>query len=76
MDIVKLMLTQPSKEKALMELAKVNLTLRETELVKMIYFDGLTSEEVAEKMDISVSTVCKCKKKANIKCKAVFQEDA
>lgn len=74
MDIVKYVLTQPSKEKALNELAKVNLTLRETELVHLLYFDGLTSEEAAEAMNVSVSTVSKCKKRANNKCKAVFED--
>ena len=74
MDIVKYVLTQPSKEKALNELAKVNLTLRETELVHLLYFDGLTSEEAAEAMNVSVSTVSKCKKRANNQSKAVFED--
>lgn len=74
MDIVKNILTQPSKERAQSELAKVNLTLREERVAELIYFDGLTLEQTAEVMDASVSSISNWKKKVHGKCKAVFED--
>lgn len=74
MDIVRSVLKQPSKEKASAELEKVNLTLVETEIARLIYFDGLTIEKVAEIRGVSVSTINRCKNRVDRKCRVVFDE--
>lgn len=47
MDIVKAVLTQPSRAKALRALEAVNLTIKEAQILQSIYLDGLTAEETA-----------------------------
>lgn len=74
MDIVKAVLTQPSRAKALRALEAVNLTLKEAQILQSIYLDGLTAEETAERLYMSASNVNKCKKKAKEKCEKVFIE--
>lgn len=72
--IVKTMLQQPNKECAIKSLDKVNLMVKERAVLSYIYFDGLTAEQTAEEMDVSVSAVCKWKKIAVQKCAVVFME--
>lgn len=74
MDIVKAVLTQPSRAKALRALEAVNLTLKEAQILQSIYLDGLTAEETAERLYMSASNVNKIKQKAKQKCKKVFSE--
>lgn len=74
MDIVKAVLTQPSRAKALRALEAVNLTLKETEILYYIYLDGLTAEETADRLYMSASNVNKIKQKAKQKCEKVFSE--
>lgn len=73
--IVKSILQQPNKECAAQALDKVNLTVRERDVLRFIYFDGLTAEQTAEAMDVSVSAVCKWKRAAVRKCAVVFSEN-
>ena len=74
MDIVKAVLTQPCRAKALAALGAVNLTLKETEILYYIYLDGFTAEETAERLYMSASIVNKIKQKAKQKCEKVFNE--
>lgn len=74
MDIVKAVLTQPCRAKALAALGVVNLTLKETEILYYIYLDGLTAEETADRLYMSASNVNKIKQKAKQKCEKVFNE--
>lgn len=74
MDIVKAVLTQPSRAKALRALEAVNLTLKEAEILYYIYLDGLTAEETADRLYMSASNVNKIKQKAKQKCEKVFNE--
>lgn len=69
---VKTVLQQPNKQYAVEQLDRVNLTIRERKVAEYIYFDGLTTEEVAEVMDVSVSSVAKWKKNIVNKCSNVF----
>ena len=71
--IVKSILQQPNKECAAQALEKVNLTVRERDVLRYIYFDGFTAEQTAEVMDVSVSAVCKWKRAAVKKCAVVFE---
>lgn len=73
MDIVKAVLMQPSREKAIAALEAVNLTKKEVQIMQNIYFDGLTAEETAELLYMSASNVNKYKKRAKEKCKKVFE---
>lgn len=73
MDIVKAVLMQPSREKAIAALEAVNLTKKEAQIMQNIYFDGLTAEETAELLYMSASNVNKHKKRAKEKCKKVFE---
>ena len=72
--IAKTILQQPNKECAIKCLDKVNLTVKERAVLSYIYFDGLTAEQTAEAMDVSVSAVYKWKKTAVQKCAVVFME--
>lgn len=74
MDIVKAVLTQPSRAKALRALEAVNLTLKEAEILQSIYLDGLTAEETADRLYMSASNVNKIKQKAKQKCEKIFIE--
>lgn len=74
MDIVKAVLTQPSRAKALAALEAVNLTIKEAQILQSIYLDGLTAEETAERLYMSASNVNKIKQKAKQKCEKVFIE--
>nr|DAF52955.1 MAG TPA: RNA polymerase sigma factor [Phage sp. ctPjm15] len=74
MDIVKAVLTQPCRAKALAALRVVNLTLKEAEILQSIYLDGLTAEETAERLYMSASNVSKIKQRAKQKCEKVFNE--
>lgn len=74
MDIVKTVLTQPCRAKALAALETVNLTLKEAEIVHYIYLDGLTAEETAERLYMSAANVNRYKRKAKQKCEKVFSE--
>lgn len=69
---VKSVLQQASKKDAIGQLDKVNLTKRERVVAEYIYFDGLTTEEVAEVLDVSTSSVAKWKKNIVNKCSKVF----
>lgn len=69
---VKSVLQQASKKDAIEQLDKVNLTKRERAVAEYIYFDGLTTEEVAEVLDVSTSSVAKWKKNIVNKCSKVF----
>lgn len=71
-EFVKTVLQQPSKQHAVEQLDRVNLTKRERLVAEFIYFDGLTTEEVAEVLDVSVSSVAKWKKNIVNKCSSVF----
>lgn len=71
--IVKSILQQPNKACAVQALDKVNLTIKERDVMRFIYFDGLTAERTAEVMDVSVSAVNKWKRSAVKKCAAVFE---
>ena len=74
MDIVKAVLTQPCRAKALAALRVVNLTLKEAEILQSIYLDGLTAEETTERLYMSASNVSKIKQRAKQKCEKVFNE--
>lgn len=74
MDIVKAVLTQPCRAKALAALEAVNLTLKEAEILYYIYLDGLTAEETADRLYMSASNVNKIKQKAKQKCEKIFNE--
>lgn len=74
MDVVKAVLTQPCRAKALAALETVNLTLKEAEILYYIYLDGLTAEETADRLYMSASNVNKIKQKAKQKCEKVFNE--
>ena len=74
MDIVKTVLTQPCRAKALAALEAVNLTLKEAEILHCIYLDGLTAEETADRLYMSASNVNKIKQKAKQKCEKIFNE--
>lgn len=69
---VKSVLQQASKKDAIEQLDKVNLTKRERMVAEYIYFDGLTTEKVAEVLDVSTSSVAKWKKDIVKKCSKVF----
>ena len=69
---VKSVLQQASKKDAIEQLDKVNLTKRERIVAEYIYFDGLTTEKVAEVIDVSTSSVAKWKKDIVKKCSKVF----
>ena len=69
---VKSVLQQASKKDAIEQLDKVNLTKRERMVAEYIYFDGLTTEKVAEVQDVSTSSVAKWKKDIVKKCSKVF----
>ena len=69
---VKSVLQQASKKDAIEQLDKVNLTKRERMVAEYIYFDGLTTEAVAEALDVSTSSVAKWKKNIVKKCSKVF----
>lgn len=69
---VKSVLQQASKKNAVEQLDKVNLTKRERIVAEYIYFDGFTTEEVAEALDVSTSSVAKWKKNIVNKCSEVF----
>ncbi|MBQ5659240.1 MAG: sigma-70 family RNA polymerase sigma factor [Peptococcaceae bacterium] len=69
---VKSVLQQASKKDAIEQLDKVNLTKRERIVAEYIYFDGLTTEKVAEVLDVSTSSVAKWKKDIVKKCSKVF----
>jgi DNA-directed RNA polymerase specialized sigma subunit len=69
---VKSVLQQASKKDAIEQLDKVNLTKRERIVAEYIYFDGLTTEKVAEVLDVSTSSVAKWKKDIVKKCSEVF----
>ena len=70
---VKRILQQPDKSKAVAALEKVNLTKKERYVMEHIFFDGMTAEETAESMDVSVSAVNKWKAKGMKKCLEVFK---
>lgn len=74
MDIVKTVLTQPCRAKALAALGAVNLTLKEAEILHCIYLDGLTAEETAERLYMSAANVNRYKRRAKQKCEKVFNE--
>ena len=74
MDIVKAVLTQPCRAKALAAIGAVNLTLKEAEILQSIYLDGLTAEETAERLYMSAANVNRNKRKAKQKCEKVFNE--
>jgi RNA polymerase sigma factor (sigma-70 family) len=74
LDIVKAVLTQPCRAKALAALGAVNLTLKEAEILQSIYLDGLTAEETAERLYMSASNVNKIKQRAKQKCEKIFSE--
>lgn len=69
---VKSVLQQANKKNAVEQLDKVNLTKRERIVAEYIYFDGLTTEKVAEVLDVSTSSVAKWKKDIVNKCSKVF----
>lgn len=69
---VKTVLQQANKQYAVEQLDRVNLTIRERLVAEYIYFDGLTTEQVAEAMDVSVSSVAKWKKSIVKKCSKIF----
>ena len=69
---VKSVLQQASKKDAIEQLDKVNLTKRERIVAEYVYFDGLTTEKVAEVLDVSTSSVAKWKKDIVKKCSKVF----
>lgn len=74
MDIVKAVLMQPSRARALKALEAVNLTNKEALILQCIYLDGLTAEETADRLYMSASCVNKHKRKAREKCIEVFRE--
>lgn len=74
MDIVKAVLTQPSRVKALRALEAVNLTIKEAQVLQSIYLDGLTAEETADRLYMSASNVNKIKQRAKQKCEKIFSE--
>lgn len=71
-NVVKMVLQQANKQNAIEQLERVNLTLKEKRVAELIYFDGLTIEEVAEIMDVSTSSITKWKKSIISKCSKVF----
>ena len=70
---VKSVLQHASKKNAIDQLNKVNLTKRERTVAEYIYFDGFTTEKVAEVLDVSTSSVAKWKKNIVKKCSEVFE---
>ena len=71
---VKSVLQQASKKIAIDQLNKVNLTKRERTVAEYIYFDGFTTEKVAEVLDVSSSSVAKWKKNIVKKCSDVLEK--
>ncbi len=72
--LVRTVLQQPDKQKAVEALERVNLIKRERETIQYIFFCGFTIEKTAELLDVSPSSVANWKKSAMKKCAVVFRK--